>query len=86
MELLESLALQQAEKYAHELVTWLCGILEKDQSDNQVGFALIFTFSNSVNCKFTLLKLWTFRCDEELRSEFETSYTVANVFLFSLII
>jgi len=35
LELLESLALQQAEKYAHELVTWLCGILEKDQSDNQ---------------------------------------------------
>ncbi|XP_078352521.1 kinetochore-associated protein 1-like isoform X2 [Oculina patagonica] len=35
LELLESLPLQQAERYAHELVTWLCGILEEDQSDEQ---------------------------------------------------
>ncbi|KAJ7374444.1 Kinetochore-associated protein 1 [Desmophyllum pertusum] len=35
LELLESLPLQQAEQYAHELVTWLCGMLEKDQDDQQ---------------------------------------------------
>ena len=37
MDLLNSLPLQQAERYSHELVTWLCGILDENQSDEQVG-------------------------------------------------
>lgn len=39
MDLLNSLPLQQAERYSHELVTWLCGILDENQSDEQVGRA-----------------------------------------------
>ena len=51
LELLESLPLQQAERYAHELVTWLSGILEKDQSDEQVRLTR-FMF-----CHFCSLKV-----------------------------
>ena len=51
LELLESLPLQQAERYAHELVTWLSGILEKDQSDGQVRLTR-FMF-----CHFCSLKV-----------------------------
>ncbi|XP_074632538.1 kinetochore-associated protein 1-like [Acropora palmata] len=35
LDLLNSLPLQQAERYSHELVTWLCGILDENQSDEQ---------------------------------------------------
>ena len=36
LELLQTLPLQQAECYAHELVTWLCDILEEEDMDNEV--------------------------------------------------
>lgn len=36
LELLESVPLPQAEQYAHELVTWLSGILENNFSDTKV--------------------------------------------------
>ncbi|XP_068682913.1 kinetochore-associated protein 1-like isoform X1 [Montipora foliosa] len=35
LELLQSLPLHQAEKYAHELVTWLCGILDEEGHNEQ---------------------------------------------------
>ena len=36
LELLQTLPPQQAECYAHELVTWLCDILEEEDMDNEV--------------------------------------------------
>ena len=44
VDLLESLPLPKAEQYAHELVAWLCGILEEDQSDYQVRVTFLLIY------------------------------------------